>query len=494
MTPERILLTGATGYVGGRLLGELLDAGHRVRCFARDPSRLRSRVAPDVDVVQGDVEDPASVASGLEDIDVAYYLVHAMGGRADFEERDRRAATTFAREAKRAGVRRIIYLGGLGTADERLSAHLRSRQEVGRILAAHHPDVVELRASIVIGSGSLSFELVRALVERLPIMLTPRWVSVEAQPIAIADVLRYLVASIERPAAGGVIEIGGADRCSYADLMREYARLRGLRRLMVRVPLLTPRLSSLWLGLVTPIYARVGRKLIGSIRHPTVVESDRASREFPEIVPVGMAEAMRGSLAREDARTASTHWLDAVSSAAEEPSYGGVRFGSRLVDRRTRFVPVAPARAFEPIAAIGGDTGWYYANGLWRIRGLIDGWVGGVGMRRGRRHPTRLRVGDTVDFWRVQIMEPEKRLRLRAEMKLPGRAWLEFLVHPEGEGARIEQLALFDPRGLWGRLYWFGIFPLHELVFRNMLRGIAKAAVAPTASVASADLSGAPPA
>jgi uncharacterized protein YbjT (DUF2867 family) len=471
-----ILLTGATGYVGGRLLHRLEAEGRPVRCLVRRPEEFRGRAAPTTEVVGGDVADPAALEVALSGVTAAYYLVHSMGARADFEERDRLAAQAFARAAAAAGVKRIVYLGGLGDAETDLSAHLRSRHEVGRLLAASGVPTIELRASIVIGSGSLSFELIRSLVERLPAMVTPRWVDVLAQPIGIEDVLAYLRAALDIPlAASRIYEIGGPDRVSYGELMREYARQRGLQRVMLPVPVLTPHLSSLWLRLVTPIYAEVGRKLIDSIRHPTLVQDDTALRDFP-IHPLGVRECIARALAHEDRELAETRWSDALSAAAPATRWGGRRFGNRLIDSRSVVVAVSAAEAFEPIQRIGGDAGWYAANVLWQLRGLLDQLLGGVGMRRGRREPVALRVGDPLDFWRVEQFEPGHRLRLAAEMKLPGRAWLEFEVEPENGGTRIRQTAEFDPVGLAGLAYWYGIYPLHQLVFRGMLRGIARAA------------------
>ena len=472
-----ILLTGATGYVGGRLLALLVEDGWQVRCLARQREHLSSRVPAGVEVVQGDLFDAASLVPAMQSVEAAYYLVHSMGATGDFETLDRQAAENFGAAAKRAGVRRIIYLGGLGEADGKLSAHLRSRHQVGETLRASGVPVVELRASIILGSGSLSFEMIRALVERLPVMVMPRWVRVNAQPIAIGDVLAYLRAALSLDTPGSVtFEIGGPDQVSYADLMREYARQRGLRRLMLPVPLLTPQLSSLWLGLVTPLFARVGRKLIDSIRHPTVVHDDAALKSF-SIRPIGAGEAIARALRNEDLRFAQTRWSDAMSAAANAPRHwGGTRFGNRLVDSRSTRVAASPAKVFAAVEQIGGATGWHYANWLWTLRGWLDLLMGGVGMRRGRRDPDRLRMGDSLDCWRVEALEPGQRLRLVAEMKLPGRAWLEFEVQPDGSGARLRQTATFDPLGLWGLAYWYGVWPLHQIVFAGMLRGIAKSA------------------
>lgn len=471
----RILLTGATGYIGGRLLEALQARNVSVRCMTRRPENLRESITENTEVVAGDILDLASLVGALDRVDVAYYLIHSMGSASAFEEQDRRGATNFAEAARKAGVRRIIYLGGLGDASEDLSSHLRSRQEVGEILRSSGVEVIEFRASIVLGSGSLSFEMIRALVERLPIMITPRWVSILAQPIAINDVLDYLCAAIDLPHEGSrVFEIGGADQVSYGELMKEYARQRGLRRWLIRVPFLTPRLSSLWLGLVTPLYARVGRKLIESIRHPTVVQDNTALSVFP-IKPLGYREAIASALRNEDREFAQTRWSDAVSSSGLAGLKAETAFGPRLEDSRTATVNVPPEQAFAAIRRIGGNTGWYYANWLWRIRGAIDLLLGGVGMRRGRRDPETLRVGDTVDCWRVEAIEKDRRLRLAAEMKLPGRAWLEFEVQPTESGSTIRQTAMYDPVGLLGRAYWYMVYPFHLLVFAGMLRGIADA-------------------
>lgn len=480
MSPEAelILITGATGYVGGRLLRRLEERGERVRCLARRPEFLRARTAPSTEVVPGDVLDAASLPPALEGVGTAYYLIHSLGSSGGFEARDRQGAEHFAGAARSAGLRRIIYLGGLGDDSSDLSPHLRSRHEVGEVLRSSGVPVIEFRASIILGSGSLSFEMIRALVERLPVMVTPRWVRVPAQPIAINDVLSYLLAGLDAEGAGhAVFEIGGPGRVSYGEVMREYARQRGLRRLMVPVPVLTPRLSSLWLGLVTPVYARIGRKLIDGIRNPTLVKDGSALERF-DVRPVGYGEAIRQAIRNEDREFAETSWTGAVSATCEPPRWGGVRFGNRLVDRRTVGVDAPPALAFAPIERIGGATGWYYADWLWRLRGILDLLVGGVGLRRGRQRQDQLRVGETIDCWRIEEHLPGRRLRLLAEMKLPGRAWLEFSVEPDGPGAVITQTAVFDPRGLWGLAYWYGVWPLHRLVFAGMLRGVARAAAA----------------
>ncbi|HVT37597.1 MAG TPA: SDR family oxidoreductase [Gemmatimonadaceae bacterium] len=442
-----ILVAGGTGYVGGELLQALLAAGQPVRCLARRPEVLEAKGLSGLEVVGGDVLDSRSVHGALVGVHTAYYLVHSMGSAQSFEEQDRAAAQNFADAAREGGVRRIIYLGGLGHGADMLSAHLRSRHEVGEILRSTGVPVVEFRASVVIGSGSLSFEMIRALVERLPVMIAPRWVSVAAQPIATADLIAYLLAALNLPLdVNKIYEIGGSDRVSYGGLMKEYARQRGLNRLVISLPFLTPRLSSLWLGLVTPLYVRVGRKLIDSICHATIVEDQTALALFG-IRPCGFREAIAAALSADG--------------------------GHLLIDSRTIHVAASPEDAFAPIRRIGGARGWYYANWLWQLRGLLDRLFGGVGLRRGRRDPDSLRVGDTVGFWRVEAIEPDHRLRLAAEAKLPGHAWLEFEVTKDSTGSVIRQTATFDPKGLLGRAYWYSVFPLHQFVFGGMLQGIA---------------------
>jgi uncharacterized protein YbjT (DUF2867 family) len=471
-----ILVTGATGYVGGRLLAEFERLGRPVRCLARNPEALRPRVAPSTEVVRGDVLDAASLDAALAGVETAYYLVHSMGASSAFADLDRAGARHFSEAARAAGVKRIVYLGGLGDSEEDLSDHLRSRHETGDVLRESGVEVVEFRASIVIGSGSLSYEMVRALTERLPVMVCPRWVAIEAQPIAIEDVLAYLVAALDLPAGPSqVYEIGGPDVVSYGDIMREYARQRGLKRLMIPVPLLTPHLSSLWLALVTPLYARVGRKLIASIRNATVVRDGRALDVF-SVRPRGLREAIARAIDAADCPAGANKWSDSKSAGvAASPRVSAP--APALMDSRETVVTASAAAAFEPIRRIGGDTGWYCADLLWRLRGWMDLVAGGVGMRRGRRDPETCVAGDPIDFWRVAAYEPDHLLRLEAEMKLPGRAWLEFSVDPvTATTTRIRQVARFEPSGLLGRLYWYSLFPAHAIIFSGMLRRIGNLA------------------
>jgi uncharacterized protein YbjT (DUF2867 family) len=468
----RILLTGSTGYIGGLLRTQLETLDHlQLRCLIRD-GRSAGSPSARTEMAVGDLLQPDTLGPAMVGIDIAYYMVHSMGSSGSFEEKDRRAAHHFGDAARQAGVRRIIYLGGLGGGDN-LSAHLRSRQEVGAILASYVP-TLELRASIVLGSGSLSFEMIRALVERLPMMVTPKWVEIQAQPIAIDDLLDYLLQSMTVPIGNGrIIEVGGADRCSYGDLMREYGRQRGLSRAMIKVPMLTPHLSGLWLGLVTPLYARVGRSLIESTRHPTVVENPEPGQTLFEVDCKGMKQAIAAALEYEEAQPLADETCPV--GEPDHPPIAGIRVRNRLFDDRSILVNVSPSSAFDPIRRIGGSTGWYAWNGLWVLRGWLDRLIGGRGMSRGRRDIEELREGDVVDCWRVEKIESDQCLQLRADMRLPGRAWLRFSVEDVEGRTRIRQTAIFDPRGLSGLVYWILVCPFHALVFRGMLRGIARA-------------------
>jgi uncharacterized protein YbjT (DUF2867 family) len=452
----RILLTGASGYIGGRLLRRFEEGGHAVRCLARQPETVVP-TATTTEVVAGDCLDQGSLDRALAGVHCAYYLVHSMAAGAQFANLDREAAQTFGRAAARAGVRRIVYLGGLIDAKSSPSVHLRSRAETGDALRAGGVPVIEFRASIVIGAGSLSFQMIQALVERLPLMVCPRWVATLTQPIAIDDVLAYLIAALDLPEGRGhVFEIGGPEVVSYGDMMREYARLRGLRRLLVPVPVLTPHLSGLWLALITPAQARVGRALVDGLKNATIVRSPHARKVFA-IEPMPLR----------------TSFMKAIEDGAD----------ARLkTDSRTVAVNVPPAQAFAPVRRIGGAAGWYFGNPLWKARGWADQWCGGVGMGRGRRDADQCAVGDVIDAWTVAAYEPDRRLRLCADLMLPGRGWLEFEVTPLDGGRRslIRQTASFDPRGLLGSAYWYAIYPVHALLFRGLLRRLAERADATT--------------
>ncbi|TMM08467.1 MAG: SDR family oxidoreductase [Actinobacteria bacterium] len=469
-----ILLTGATGYVGGRLLHRLEAAeAPRVRCLTRRPELLADRAATQTEIVAGDVLDPGSLAPAMHGVHTAYYLIHSMDASGDFEALDREGAKNFAEAARAAAVRRIVYLGGLGAGDG-LSPHLASRQEVGQILRSTGVPTIEFRASIVIGSGSASYEIVRALVETLPVMVTPRWVETAAQPIAIEDLIEYLLAALDlHDASDSVFEIGGAGRVTYAEIMHEYARQRGLRRRLIRSPLLSPRASRFFLGLVTPVYGQIAGAMVDSLRNETVVNSSAAGESFA-LRPRGLTDSIARALVNEDREFAATRWSDALPPATPR-RWSGIPFGRRLVSSRAIRVNRRPPYAFDPIRRIGGQTGWYAADWFWRARGLLDTLRGGVGLRRGRRDPVDLRVGDTVDFWRVERLEAGRLLRLAAEMKIPGRLWLQFEVDPDGNGGTyIRQTTVFDPAGYVGLAYWYVFSPVHQLVFGRMLRAISQ--------------------
>jgi uncharacterized protein YbjT (DUF2867 family) len=469
-TDQLVLVSAANGYIGARLLAALASAGYRLRASARSPEKARPPAG--VELVRADALDTDAVRASMRDVTTAFYLVHTLGGGAGYEERDRKAAQIFAEAARDAGVRRIVYLGGLGDASAVLSDHLSSRQEVGRILASTGVPVIEFRASIVIGSGSTSWEMIRNLVEKLPVMTTPKWVRMPAQPIAIADVLAYLTAAIDLPSRAEshtVYEIGGTELVSYGDLLRLYAGRRGLRRLIIPVPVLSPGLSGWWLYLFTPREATVGRQLAESLRFPTVVSNEDAARDFPSISPVGATEAVNRAFAEEDAAFAEIRWSEELRGQATPASL--LREG-RYVDSRTIHAHCPPEAAFDPIACIGGERGWYAFDTLWDIRGFVDILFGGPGHRRGRRDQYALVEGDHLEWWRVETVRPPRLLRLHAEMRIPGAGWLQYEIEPDAEGALVRQTAIFDAKGVLGRAYWYLVLPFHHFVFEGTLKGI----------------------
>lgn len=473
----RVLVTGVTGYVGGRLAPRLVEMGYRVRVMVRDPHRFQGRPwSRQVEVVQGDVLDPLTLSAALEGVDVAYYLIHSMLGGADFQQRDLAAARRFGQAAKEAGVARIIYLGGLGDPTTDLSEHLRSRQRTGEALREAGVPVTEFRAAIIVGAGSVSFEMIRYLTERVPIMICPRWTYTRVQPIAIRDVLDYLVAAIAVPAsAGRIIEIGGTDILSYGEMMLGYARARGLRRRLVPVPVLSPRLSSYWVHWVTPIPAQIARPLIDGLRNEVIVRTTLAKTLFPTIHPLGYQAAVDLALAQLRSGEIETMWSDAlVTSRGDIPPVELSTREGMIVERRQRRVAASVGEVFRTFTGLGGRRGWLYANWLWRVRGALDRLIGGVGLRRGRRHPDDVRVGDAIDFWRVERVEQDRLLRLRAEMKVPGDAWLQFEATPEAnDQALMRQTAYFVPKGLLGLLYWYALYPIHRMIFSGLIQKVA---------------------
>jgi uncharacterized protein YbjT (DUF2867 family)/uncharacterized protein YndB with AHSA1/START domain len=480
MSNQPVLVTGATGYIGGRLVPALLEKGYAVRVFVRSPARLAGRSWVDrVDVVQGDVLVPETLGPALEGIQAAYYLIHSMQGSDDFHRRDLIAARNFSRAAHKAGVERIIYLGGLGDPEADLSEHLKSRQETGQALTESGVPVTEFRAAIIVGSGSISFEMIRYLTERLPVMICPQWVYTHVQPIAIADMLAYLTAALETPeSVGKIIEVGGADVLTYGEMMEGYAEMRDLKRWLIPVPVLTPGLSSHWVHWMTPVSASITRPLIEGLRNEVVVRDDTARELFPDIQPVGYRSAVKTALSRLEAGQVETRWSDALCSSQGEKVPVALRTQEgMIIERREVSVEVPPEQVFQVFTSLGGERGWLYLDWSWRLRGILDRLVGGAGLRRGRRDPKQVRVGDAVDFWRVEAVEQDHLLRLRAEMKLPGRAWLQFEVESRGEERTgLKQTAFFAPRGLAGFLYWYTLYPLHSLVFSGLIRKIKEEA------------------
>lgn len=464
----RILVTGATGYIGGRLVPRLRERGHAVRVLVRDPRRIVGRPWADrVEVAQGDLVAGEGLAAALGGVDAAAFLVHSMSAAHDFAERDRRAARAFVAAA--ANLPHVVYLGGLlprGPA----SRHLASRAEVGEILRAGLP-ATELRAGPVIGSGSASFEMARYLTERLPVMVTPRWIDNPVSPIAVDDALAYLVAALERGPCG-VVDIG-APALTFREMMLEYAAVRGLRRRIFATPVLAPNLAARWVGLVTPIPNRLAVPLIEGVSHPLVADTTRAQELFPDIRPIAYRQAVAAALEVVDRDAVETRWSGALGGTPT------VELSDReglIREVRARRVGAPPAAVFRTFTSLGGRRGWLVWNAAWWLRGLVDRVTGGPGLRRGRRHPTELLVGEAVDFWRVEALEPGRLLRLRAEMRVPGAAWLQWEAQPEGDGTRLVQTAIFAPRGLAGALYWNALYPVHSLIFSGLARAIARTA------------------
>ena len=476
---KRVLVSGVTGYIGGRLVPRLLARGHQLRCVARNPTRLEGYNWPGVEIVQGDLADPVATMNALEGIDSAYYLVHSMAAGQAFHEQDRQMALDFGAAAAKCGVRRIIYLGGLGDPATGHSKHLASRHEVGRCLAAAGVPTIEFRAAVIVGSGSAGFEIIRHLIERLPVIIAPTWVNTLCQPIGIRSVLEYLIEALDHPTAEGIFEIGGTDVLSYREMMLRYARIRGLRRFITSFPVPWPAMSGRWVDLFTPIPFSIARPMVESLRTEVVVRDRRAQSTF-SVEPTGYDEAVRLAITRVAQDNVETTWASSLSSLTQDQPEADV-LGSHegmLLDRRRRRVKATPLQLFEAICSLGGEEGWPAGNTLWQLRGIMDRMAGGVGMRRGRRHPRELRVGDPLDFWRVEALEEPHLLRLRAEMKLPGRAWLQFEVLPAANGSRVEQTAFFEPHGILGYLYWYFVLPLHRFVFPGLIGALKKQAEA----------------
>jgi len=472
-----VLVTGATGYVGGRLAPKLLEAGHRVRCLVRDPERLKGRPwINQVEVAQGDALDYDSLVAAMQGIQAAYYLIHGLQGGKVNADRDMVAARNFSCAAEKAGIKRIIYLGELVDPLASLSPYLRSRHETGSLLRCGGVPVTEFRAGMIVGSGSALFEMIRYLTEREPLLVCPSWFFARNQPIAIRDVLTYLTTALDTPASTGrVIEIGGATRLQYADMLLAYAKERGLKRVLIPTPLAAPRLSAYWVHMVTPIHWRVVLPLIEGLRGEAVVHGDVGRRLFPHIKPLDFQTAVHLALGRIENEDVETSWMDAlVTSAGDIKPYTFSIEEGLMVEQRQMLLDLPQEPLFRAYTGIGGDRGWLYMDWAWEIRGWMDKLVGGVGLRRGRRHPDEIYAGESLDFWRVEALEASHLMRLRAEMKVPGKAWLQFQSQPqEGGKTLLVVSAYFAPRGLSGFLYWYSMFPFHKFIFDGLTRQIA---------------------
>jgi uncharacterized protein YbjT (DUF2867 family) len=475
---ELILVTGATGYVGGRLAPKLLERGYRVRCLVRDAKRLDDRPwREQVEVQEGDALEYDSLVSAMQGVNTAYYLIHGLRGGVVHADRDMVAARNFSFAAEAAGLKRIIYLGELVDPIASLSPYLRTRHETGSLLRCGGVPVTEFRAGMIVGSGSALFEMIRYLSEREPVLICPSWFYSRAQPIAIQDALEYMVSALEAPeTAGRVIEIGGATRLRYADMLLCYAHERNLKRFLIPTPFAAPRLSAYWVHMVTPIHWRIVLPLIEGLRGEAVVHDDLAGRLFPQIEPLGFQEAVRLALGNIQRDNVETSWADAlVTTAGDVKPYTFSEEEGLMVERRQVLLDLPQETVFRAYTGIGGERGWLYMDWAWGIRGWLDKLVGGVGLRRGRRHPDEIRAGESLDFWRVESVEPHHLLRLRAEMKVPGKAWLQFQSQPEAEGDKtlLVVTAYFAPYGLGGFLYWFAMFPFHKFIFDGLTQRLA---------------------
>ena len=474
---KNILVTGATGYVGGRLIPKLLEKGYKIRILVRNPERLKNKLWYNkVDIFKGNVLEKNTIKGLFHNIDVAYYLIHSMDSHKNFEKNDILAANIFGSIAKEEKLNKIIYLGGLADSSSDLSKHLRSRLDTGKELANHSIDLIEFRANVIVGSGSLSFEMIRNLTERIPIMICPKWVYTKTQPISIKNVLEYLVQSIDLEVDGSkIFEIGGKDILTYGDMIIKYAKVRKLKRFLIPIPILTPKLSSYWVHWTTPLSANITKPLVEGLKNESIVKDLSASKYFKDIKLLSYTDSVKEAMSRFESQSIETFWSDSLtSSQGNDLNVNSYLKEGMIIETRIIKIKNSSENIFNLISSIGGEKGWLYANFLWSIRGYIDLLVGGVGLRRGRRHPYKLKQGDALDFWRVERVSNNQLIRLKAEMKLPGKAWLEYEINEKKDYCELIQKAYFMPTGLFGLLYWYGLYPIHKIIFSGMLRKIKR--------------------
>ena len=474
---EKILVTGATGYVGGRLIPQLLDNNYKVRVLVRNPDRLKNKAWYNkVDIYKGNVLNQKTIIGLFEGIDTAYYLIHSMENHKNFDKTDLVAANIFATTAKTENLKKIVYLGGLAEDRRNLSKHLQSRLDTGKELSRHGITVIEFRASVIVGSGSLSFEMIRNLTERLPMMICPKWIYTRTQPIAISNIIEYLINILNANILENqIIDIGGKDILTYGEMIRQYAKIRNLKRLLLPVPVLTPKLSSYWVHWTTPLSANITRPLVEGLKNESIVKNNSAQEYFSNIKLLSYKDSVKKAISNFDTKSIETSWSDSLSSSKGNDNYvdtflkEGIIIESRKIKIRKNKEII-----FNFISSIGGEKGWLYTNFLWKIRGYIDVLVGGVGLRRGRRHPSKLKQGDALDFWRVEKITPNQILRLKAEMRIPGKAWLEYKIIEEKDNCQLIQNAYFMPTGLFGLFYWYVLYPIHKIIFRGLIKTIKK--------------------
>jgi len=474
---KKILVTGATGYVGGRLIPELLKNNYHVRVLVRNPERLKNKTwYKKIEIHKGNVLHKKSLSGLFKNIDIAYYLIHSMEKNKNFEKADLIAANTFGETANQEGLKKIIYLGGLAQDKNNLSKHLKSRHDTGKALSNHGIDVTEFRASVIVGSGSLSFEMIRNLTERIPIMICPKWVYTKTQPIAISNVLDYLIHALNIKLPNNqIIEIGSKDILTYGDMIKQYAQVRNLKRILISVPVLTPKLSSYWVHWTTPLSANITRPLVEGLKNESIIKNNSANKYFPDIKLLSYKSSVKKAISSFNNKSIETSWSDALSSSrGNDNSVNSLLREGMIIEDRRIYIKKDKEIIFNYICSIGGSNGWLYANFLWTLRGYIDLMLGGVGLRRGRRNPLELKQGDALDFWRVEKIIKNQLVRLKAEMKLPGKAWLEYEIIKLKDNYQLIQKAYFMPTGLFGLFYWYALYPIHKIIFKGLIKKIKR--------------------